>query len=124
MLINGWTNPKYLDEKWFSSFTVTLDKKKEVDVPVVVSCHDDSFEGAQRGSRKPSYGDLEQQLQQSKEREVRLVEVLSDLCLVDVHLENCNAKKTGSACDCYDYEYYDYEKIQERARAIIREVKG
>ena len=69
MLIKGWVTPKYLDENWYSSFTITKNKKRENDVPVVISVHDKAFDGAKNINKHiDSYGDLEHKLKQTQQR--------------------------------------------------------
>jgi len=58
VIIKAWVTPRYLDKSWYKQFTVTLSKTKQGDVPVILSVHSDSYEGAKLDTDTPSYGDI------------------------------------------------------------------
>lgn len=59
MEIHGFVTPRYLDQKWCRSFTVTNQKKKESDIPVKVVFDEDAYVASFLNNEKPTYAELE-----------------------------------------------------------------
>tara|TARA_R110000851_G_scaffold255717_2_gene408252 strand:- start:185 stop:718 length:534 start_codon:yes stop_codon:yes gene_type:complete len=93
MIIKAWVTPRYLDNKWFKQFTVSLYKSKSTDIPVVVSVNDKSYEGSMFNNDVESYGDLLSRAQELEAKNEQLAEQLKE---TRKHLTESVAKE----CKC------------------------